>query len=83
MKKKLVIRGASAVSMLTLLAACGSSTSSNAVTTTIESTVDIVGFNDDDVMFAQMMVPHHEQAIEMADIALDPSVEASKAITHS
>ena len=81
MKKKLVIRGASAVSMLTLLAACGSSTSSNAVTTTIESTVDIVGFNDDDVMFAQMMVPHHEQAIEMADIALDPSVEASKAIT--
>jgi uncharacterized protein (DUF305 family) len=26
---------------------------------------------DDDVMFAQMMIPHHEQAIEMADLALD------------
>jgi uncharacterized protein (DUF305 family) len=24
-----------------------------------------------DVMFAQMMIPHHEQAIEMADLALE------------
>ena len=31
---------------------------------------------DADVMFAQMMIPHHEQAIELADIALDPTVEA-------
>lgn len=34
-------------------------------------------FNDDDVMFAQMMIPHHEQAIEMSDIALDPTIGAS------
>ena len=26
--------------------------------------------NDADVMFAQMMIPHHEQAIEMSDIVL-------------
>jgi uncharacterized protein (DUF305 family) len=26
---------------------------------------------DEDVMFAQMMVPHHEQAIEMSDLALE------------
>lgn len=26
-------------------------------------------FNDADVMFAQMMIPHHEQAVEMADLA--------------
>ena len=36
-------------------------------------------FNDQDVTFAQMMVPHHEQAIEMADMilekdAIDPQV---------
>ena len=39
-----------------------------------------VTFNDDDVMFAQMMIPHHEQAIEMADIALDPTVGAGDAV---
>lgn len=27
-------------------------------------------FNDADVMFAQMMIPHHEQAIEMSDVIL-------------
>ena len=26
-------------------------------------------FNDADVMFAQMMIPHHQQAIEMAELA--------------
>ena len=26
-------------------------------------------FNDADVMFAQMMIPHHEQALEMATLA--------------
>jgi uncharacterized protein (DUF305 family) len=28
-------------------------------------------FNDADVMFAQMMIPHHEQAIEMSDELLE------------
>ncbi len=37
-------------------------------------------FNEDDVMFAQMMIPHHEQAIEMSDIALDPTVGASEEV---
>lgn len=27
-------------------------------------------FNDADVMFAQMMIPHHEQAVEMSDMIL-------------
>lgn len=30
-----------------------------------------------DVMFAQMMIPHHQQAVEMADLALDDSSGAS------
>lgn len=36
-------------------------------------------FNDADVMFAQMMIPHHEQAVEMAELAetraSDPEVK--------
>jgi uncharacterized protein (DUF305 family) len=31
-------------------------------------------------MFAQMMIPHHEQAIEMSDMALDPTMGASEEI---
>lgn len=30
-----------------------------------------------DVMFAQMMIPHHEQAVEMAELALEESSGAS------
>ena len=38
-------------------------------------------FNEADVMFAQMMVPHHEQAVDMSDMVLsksniNPDVEA-------
>jgi hypothetical protein len=36
-------------------------------------------FNDADVMFAQMMIPHHQQAVEMASLAetrtTDPEVK--------
>ena len=33
-------------------------------------------FNDEDVMFAQMMIPHHEQAIELVEMAENPATEA-------
>jgi uncharacterized protein (DUF305 family) len=36
-----------------------------------------VALNEADVEFAQGMIAHHEQAIEMAEIALDPAVGAS------
>ena len=35
------------------------------------------GSTEADVMFAQMMIPHHEQAVQIADIALDPARNAS------
>ena len=34
-------------------------------------------FNAGDVTFAQGMIPHHQQAVEMATIALDPARNAS------
>lgn len=33
-----------------------------------------------DVMFTQQMIPHHQQAVAMADLALDPTHEASAAV---
>ena len=38
--------------------------------------------NSADVMFAQMMVPHHQQAIDMADMALNPSHHASEELQN-
>jgi len=82
MKSKL-IAGVCCAS-LTVIAACGSSDTSSSSTpdSSIEESGDspAVDFNDDDVMFAQMMIPHHEQAIELSDIALDPAVGASDTV---
>lgn len=52
------------IASLLLLSACGSSDATE----------------DADVMFAQMMIPHHEQAIELSDLALNPAAQASDAV---
>jgi len=38
--------------------------------------------NAADIMFAQMMIPHHEQAIDMAEMALNPSRHASEELRN-
>jgi uncharacterized protein (DUF305 family) len=44
-------------------------------------------FSADDQMFAAMMIPHHEQAIQMADMVIDSANEEAallgKAIVES
>lgn len=65
------------ITVLALLTSCSTSSDANTGTDVVEAVAD---FNEDDVMFAQMMIPHHEQAIEMSDIALDPTVGASNAV---
>ncbi len=47
-----------------------------------ESKPDVLAFNNADLMFVHSMVPHHQQAITMADYALDPLVGASVAIIN-
>jgi uncharacterized protein (DUF305 family) len=63
------------------LAACGgdddttngTDAAADGTTPVADGTADA---NDADVVFAQSMIPHHEQAVEMAQIALDPTVGA-------
>ena len=70
------------VTVLTVvvLAACGGDdggTTASTGSAATGSTAAGTQFNDADVTFAQGMIPHHEQAIEMSDIALDPKTAAS------
>jgi uncharacterized protein (DUF305 family) len=55
------VRKLVALFVLVLMTSCSASTSSND------------DFSANDIMFAQMMIPHHEQAIEMSDLALQNS----------
>jgi len=54
----------------------------NAASPAASSSATPVGeFNEADVMFVQMMIPHHEQAVDMSDMVLsksgiNPEVEA-------
>jgi len=51
-------------------------TGSAASATTASASGEQATFNDPDVSFAQGMIPHHEQAVEMADLAFEPAREA-------
>ena len=36
---------------------------------------DSAGFSPADTMFAQMMIPHHQQAVDMSELALETSAD--------
>lgn len=67
------------------LTACGSSSDEPASEASSEPAASSGGgasvFNAADVTFSQSMIPHHEQAVEMAEMALDPEVQASAEVT--
>jgi uncharacterized protein (DUF305 family) len=72
---------ASAALLLPLaVAGCGGDDDTGETATTPPAATAVgeaaASFNDADVTFAQGMIPHHQQAVEMAEIALDPAVEA-------
>src|SRR5699024_5351801 len=84
---RLAAVGAAALTAAVVLTACGSSDSATAtdqeqVTVEVEDPgAGAEAVNDADVMFVQMMIPHHAQALEMAEImlakeGLDPEVVA-------
>jgi uncharacterized protein (DUF305 family) len=57
------------------LTGCTSGTSGN--TSAPAATGSVVSASASDVAFAQSMIPHHQQAVEMADLALTPDAGAS------
>jgi uncharacterized protein (DUF305 family) len=75
-----------AVTAAFVLAACGSSSGEHSsmpemgpATSGPVASASTATFNDADVMFTQMMIPHHQQAVEMANLAetraSDPQVK--------
>lgn len=67
---------AAAVMALLTLTACGSSgnqagsATTTAGSSTASSSANAQAHNDQDVMFAQHMIAHHQQAIQMSDVIL-------------
>ncbi|MFI9489896.1 DUF305 domain-containing protein [Promicromonospora sp. NPDC052451] len=79
MKRTFLSTTVSAIALAGALALTGCSGSADPEQDTATAAGEHTAHNDADVMFAQMMIPHHEQAIEMADVVLarpdaDPQV---------
>jgi uncharacterized protein (DUF305 family) len=60
------------VAVLLLLAGCGSALTTGAEPVVSESAPPLDGsFNDTDVMFLQMLIPHHQQGVRLAGLAAE------------
>jgi uncharacterized protein (DUF305 family) len=80
-----------AIAALAALTACGSDGASGAPSAdasaassagaTTAAAAPTGEADPDDVEFAQGMIAHHEQAIAMSEIVLDPAAQASSAVT--
>ncbi|UTM39896.1 DUF305 domain-containing protein (plasmid) [Rhodococcus pyridinivorans] len=78
MNKKTLAAGVTALAVVFTAAACsdsdtgttGTTGATSSATTSATAADEAAAHNDADVMFAQMMIPHHSQAIEMSDMLL-------------
>lgn len=70
MKKLPLALGAGVFSLALVLTGCSDASAPTGENTAPSDTSSTVTANDADEMFVTMMIPHHQQAIEMADIVL-------------
>ncbi|AOD24121.1 DUF305 domain-containing protein [Rhodococcus sp. p52] len=75
MNKKTLAAGAIALAVTFAASACSDSGGDEATTATATSAptsaeANSARFDQDDVMFSRMMIPHHAQAVEMSDMLL-------------
>ena len=76
MKLRTIALISSALTATLFLAGCSTGASQDGVNTdatSAPSAAESASFNLDDQMFATMMIPHHQQAVEMADLVLSKS----------
>lgn len=67
-----------AAASLALTACGGSDEAAPETTPTVDAAAAAEDFNNSDVRFAQGMIPHHSQAVEMASLALEPDTNAGE-----
>lgn len=70
----------SALVMAVGLSACGFEFSGEAAEDGTTSSIADAGFNDRDVLYAQLMLPHSRQAVDLANLALETATGASDAV---
>lgn len=74
-KTRFLIMTAAPIALAAALVGCTSPAPSPTKTTTVSTTTSSpsaeVEFNASDVMFATMMIPHHQQAVEMSNLVLN------------
>jgi uncharacterized protein (DUF305 family) len=74
--RRLSIAGVTVLISLTLAACGGDHGGHGGTPKAIGTAAPGAVFSDADVQFAQGMIPHHQQAVEMSDIALAPAAAA-------
>ena len=75
-RRRTLVAAVLAGTLAITVAACSSTTDDPAAMPMDTSAMPMSG-TATEVAFAQSMIPHHQQAIEMADLALNPDAQAS------
>jgi uncharacterized protein (DUF305 family) len=69
-----IIAGVAALASAVVVSSCSKTEDHSAhAASTATSTAQVAVHNADDVMFAQMMIPHHEQAVELSAMVSERS----------